>query len=113
MTESHHLSHQYLVVASIIAKRQPALELRDAARKEWRPPDAAFELQIGEAILHARGESIGQRLLVCRQDMHGETRTLSEGAQRRRRAIEAPEHQRRFERDRIEAVGSYTDIAAI
>src|SRR5882724_238966 len=45
--------------------------------------------------------------------MHGETSALSEGAQRSRRAIEAPKHQRRLEGHRMEAVCRHTDVAAI
>src|SRR3546814_17915630 len=56
---------------------------------------------------------IGELVLIAGEDMHREVPCIHERIEAGRRSRDAPQHHRRVERYRVEAVGRHADIAAV
>ena len=107
-----HLADEDDVVALLVAAAVEAFESGRRAGQQRRAARTLGEGHAGPAVRAARGEALGQRLLVGRQDVDGVVRAGTEGRQRAGRARQAPEHQRRIERNRIERIGGQAHTLA-
>jgi hypothetical protein len=70
---------------------------------------AGLEIQAGEAVDARGGEAPRQLELLGGQDVDGVMAAAREGRHRQRRAAQAPQHQRRVQAHRVEAVGGQAD----
>lgn len=69
--------------------------------------------QTGKAVGRPGGEAVGEVFLIGRQDADGVVAGFPEGGQAVRIVVEAPEDQRRFERDRREGIDGQADGVAV
>ena len=111
--EPHHLADEDHVVAAVVAIRRAAFESRRATGEQRHVTVAAFDGKAGEAVDAALGELVRDMLLVRRQDMNRKVLGGHKRRSVRRLAVEAPQHHRRIERDRVEAVGRQADVLAL
>jgi hypothetical protein len=101
------------VVAFVVAAAVEALEAGRRADQHRRAAGPSGEGHVGPAVDVLGGEALGQRLLVRRQDVDRVVRAGAERGHRAGRARQAPQHQRRRERHRVERVGREADQRAV
>ncbi len=92
------------MVAGRVPRLDRALEAREAAREEGRAAQARLPLDVGKLVRRGPREALGERPLRRAQHMHGEVRRRVEGRPRPRLLADAPQQQRRVERDGGEGV---------
>ena len=103
--EDHVVAAVVLVSGAAFEACRGPVEQRSAAR-------AARQLEPGEFVFAGLGEAVRQRFLVGSEDVHRKMACRAERGQAGRLARQAPQHHRRVERDRVEAVGGNPDVVA-
>src|SRR5688572_27223463 len=101
-----HLADEYHVVSAVIADLVAAGKARGYAVEQRYPAHAEAHSDAGELVLRAAAELFGQVRLVGSEDIDGEVRRSLKGGQARRELRQAPEHERRRQRHRIERIRS-------
>ena len=101
------------VVAFGVLAAVEALEGGDAAIEQRRASRAFGEREAGPAVDAARREALGQGFLAGREHVDGVVASVGEHRHRAGRLAQAPEHQWRVERDRIERAGGQADRLAV
>ncbi|MPN56429.1 hypothetical protein SDC9_204117 [bioreactor metagenome] len=105
VTTTLHLADEDGVVALHVLAAVEALEHRRRAIEHWRAVGTRAVAHVGPAVNTARGEALRQVALLHCQHVDGVMRAGGEGLQRRCLVRQAPQHQRRRERHRIERAG--------
>jgi hypothetical protein len=100
------------VVALLVAAAVEALEQRRGAFEQRHAAHARAEGDAVEARHVLAGESHGELVLVGGEDVDRVVRAASERRHRAGVARQAPEHERRLDRDRVERVGREPDRRA-
>ena len=101
------------VIASRVFGDLGHFEARAAARKDRGAADAGVPRQAGKAVGRPGGEAIRQILLIGGQHIDGVVAGLAEGGQVVRLVVEAPEDERRLERDGGEGIDGQADGVAV
>src|SRR5215475_10095363 len=104
-----HASQEHHVIAAVHGGLGLALEGGQAVADQRAAAGAALKGDGGELVVLARGKVAGERFLLGPQDADAEMARARETRKRRGLAVEAPQHQRWFERDRGEGIGGKAD----
>ncbi|MNR24700.1 hypothetical protein D3C85_1418000 [compost metagenome] len=111
IVEGHHFTDHDPVIAAVHLLVFLAVKTRRAIGEHRRTALARFELDLGEAIFLGPGEIVGEINLVRRQYVDREMACLFEHLVTVGAFVDAPQHQRRIEGYRVEAVGGHPDLA--
>jgi len=97
------------VVATDMAGFVGHLEGGAATGEQRRAPEAGLPRKAGEAIDRPGREAVGEIGLPGGQDIDGVVAGAAEGVEVVRSVVEAPEHQRRLQRDGREGIDGQAD----
>ena len=101
------------VIAFLVAAAVEALEDRGGAVEQRHAARAGAKGDAVEAIDVLAREALGEGALVGGQDVDRVVRAARERRHRAGLARQAPEHERRIDRDRVERVGGQADRLAV
>ncbi|MNY32952.1 hypothetical protein D3C86_1672000 [compost metagenome] len=100
------------MVAAVHLLETLALEACRAVGEQRRAAQAGFVADAGELVLLRAGEVVGQLDLVGGEDVYREVAGGLEHGLAAGALVDAPQHQRRLQRHRVEAVGGHPDLLA-
>lgn len=107
-----HFTDEDHMVAFIVAAAVVAFEPRERAVEHGHPRVAGRMRDSFEAIALVGREALAQVELRCREHVHHVMAVAAEHGRRRRFVREAPQHERRIERHRVERAGGDADQLA-
>ena len=97
------------VIALGVLTAVKAFKAGSAAGQQWCTGHAVGKSNAIPAVVPLAGKTLGQALLVSGQDVDGIVRARTEGSHGAGRLRQAPQHQRRIQRDGIERIGGQSN----
>lgn len=111
--EAFDLADEDGVVTAGMGSLVGHFEHRAAAGEDRGAAGAGLPGQADETVGRPGGEAVGEVHLRCREDVDGVVAGAAEGFQAVRVVIQAPEYQRRLERDGREGIDGQADRPAV
>ena len=102
-----------LVIAAGVNVFGAALKARRVFREYWHSMQSGAAIEAAEFVIAALRKAVAQLSLVPGKDMHGKMVCAEENLVAHRLEADAPENQRRIQRNRVEAADGDADLFAL